>query len=104
MRLRDIDLDTGTYRDETGMLVDALSSVYMIEWYEGDPSYIEILAITKQTTPCYICNTVSEKGVTVLTNEGTVISCSNCKQISRDPMVIKEIGNGNKRTEESEEE
>ena len=97
-------MNTGTYKDETGMVVDALSSVYMIEWYEGEPSYIEILAITKQTIPCYICNKVSDRGVTVLTNEGMVISCSDCKQISREPVVIKDEGDGYKRTKKEEEE
>lgn len=86
--LRDIDITTGTYMSESGELVDALASAFMIEWDAGEPSYIEIYAIAEQTMPCYKCGGISEKSVVIFTEEGHIISCALCKMITRDPKSL----------------
>tara|TARA_B100000287_G_C20627064_1_gene778264 strand:- start:703 stop:1017 length:315 start_codon:yes stop_codon:yes gene_type:complete len=104
MRLRDIDIMTGTYTSENGELIDALSSVFMIEWEGGEPSYVEIYAIAEQTMPCYRCGGISEKSVVIFTEEGHIISCALCKMITRDPKHLTLLKERQNEIEGEEEE
>ena len=83
MKFTDIDIDSGTYVNEGGILIDALSSVYMIEWVSCKPSYVEICALAKASSTCPNCQSAIIEGVSVLTNEGEVYSCEICRRISR---------------------
>jgi hypothetical protein len=83
MKFSDIDLDTGTYVSKDGLVVDAMSSVYMIEWDSCEPSYVEIFALASASKTCPCCSSLVIRGVSILTNDGEIYSCSICKKISR---------------------
>ena len=83
MKFTDIDIDTGTYVDKEGIVVDAMGSVYMIEWDLCEPSYVEIFALARSSKSCPNCHSLVIDGVSVLTNDGEIYSCSICKRISR---------------------
>tara|TARA_B100000287_G_scaffold428664_1_gene480446 strand:+ start:744 stop:1085 length:342 start_codon:yes stop_codon:yes gene_type:complete len=105
MRFNNIDLETGTFEGEDGALLDALSSVFMIHWEGEEPSYVEILAIARQQKPCMNCGEIGETGVSVLTQDGEIQSCSICNKISRvSSLVFKETEDSEDANEDSIEE